>query len=67
MQILGCKKRDKKLEKWGTVASKRPAVLRAGAMGKTPPYLPDQSPPADAEGFPSLGTPRDTTRCHEIS
>ena len=34
MQILGCKKRGKKSEKWGTSASGRPAVLRGGAMGK---------------------------------
>ena len=34
MQILGCKKRDKNLEKWGTSASRHPAALRAGAMGK---------------------------------
>ena len=34
MQILGCKKGGKKSEKWGTVASHRPAMLRAGAMGK---------------------------------
>ena len=34
MQILGCKKRGKKSEKWGTGASQLAATLRAGAMGK---------------------------------
>ena len=34
MQILGCKKRGQKSEKWGTTPSRRPATLRAGAMGK---------------------------------
>ena len=34
MQILGCKKRDKKLENWDTSPSNGPATLRAGAMGK---------------------------------
>ena len=52
MQILVCKKRGKKSEKWGTVASRRPAMLRAGAMGKTPPYLVGESPPADTGQFP---------------
>ena len=52
MQILGCKKRGKKSEKWGTTASKSPATLRAGAMGKTPPYLVGESSPADTGQFP---------------
>ena len=35
---FGLQKKDKKLKKWGTSPSQRPARLRAGAMGKTSPY-----------------------------
>ena len=52
MQFLGCKKRSKKSEKWGTTASNRPAALRERATGKTPPYLVGESPPADTGQIP---------------
>ena len=48
----GLQKKGKKSEKWSTSASRRPAALRAGAMGKTPPYLVGESPPADTGQIP---------------
>ena len=37
---------------WVTGPSNPTAMVRAGAMGKTPPYLPGQSPPADTGQIP---------------
>ena len=37
---------------WVTGPSNPPADLRAGAMGKTPPYLVGESPPADTGQIP---------------